>query len=219
MATVRITEKLIDSVIRNVRLKFNPAIDAAKKSLDTTGWADRIYDTVYGAYLPQINALPPGFISARDGIDIRFYKEGRSILSDSWKLKFTTPKPLPDAMPDNPYAEFTETWRNYEYKIKDWTPWPDLWEAIETRAAKILQVQDDEQTMKDSVRKLLRSHSTLAPCLKKWPALWDLLDDEFKDRHKEVVERKGKDKDSAPEYDLDFDRMTAMVAKAKLRGV
>jgi len=219
MATVRITEKLIDDVVRNVRDKFRPALEAAIESLDTTGWADRIYETTYQSYLPQINALPSNFFGVRDGISIRFYKEGRSILSDTIKLKFAVPRPLPHAMPENSYAEFTETWRNYEYKIKDWTPWPDMWEAIENWSAKIRQVRDDEQTMRNSVNKLLRSHSTLAPCLKKWPALWDLLDDEFKDRHKEVVERKGKDKDSAPEYDLDFDRMTAMVAKAKLRGV
>jgi len=92
-----------------------------------------------------------------------------------------------------------------------------MWEAVETWSAKIRRVRDDEQTMKDSVHKLLRSHSTLSPCLKKWPALWDLLDEGYKDRHKEVVERKAKD--SGPEYDLDFDRMTAMVAKAKLRDL
>ena len=218
MATVRITEKLVDDVVRNVREKFKPTLETAKDSLDTTGWADRIYDTVYQSYLPQINALPPNFIGARDGIDIRVYRE-HGILSDTTTLKFTTPRPLPHAMPENPYAEFTQSWRNYEYKIKDWTPWPDMWEAIETWSAKVRRVRDDEQTMKNSVNKLLRSHSTLAPCLKKWPALWDLLDEGYKDRHKEVVERKGKSNDSGPEYDLDFDRMTAMVAKAKLRGL
>ena len=219
MATVRITEKLINDVARNVREKFEPALKAAEESLDTTGWADRIYDTVYQSYLPQINALPPNFIGARDGMGIRFYKDSRDILSDTIELKFAAPRPLPHAMPENPYAEFTQSWRNWEYKIKDWTLWPDMWEAIETWSAKIRRVKDDRQTMRDSVNKLLRNHSTLSPCLKKWPALWDLLDDEYKDRHKEVVERKGKGKDSGPEYDLDFDRMTAMVAKAKLRGL
>ena len=218
MATVRITEKLVNDVVRNVREKFKPTLETAKDSLDTTGWADRIVDTVYQSYLPQINALPPSFIGARDGIDIRFYRDN-GILSDTITLKFTTPRPLPHVMPENPYAEFTQSWRNWEYKIKSWGAWPDLREAIETWSAKVRRVGADEQTMKDSVNKLLRSHSTLAPCLKKWPALWDLLDEGYKDRHKEVVERKGKGNDSGPEYDLDFDRMTAMVAKAKLRGL
>lgn len=214
MATVRITEKLIDSVTRNVKGKFRPAIDAAEESLDTTGWADRIYDMAYGPYLPQINAVPPDFFGARDSIELRF---GGSITTSKLDLKFSAPRPLPSAMPENPYVEFSRTWDRSDYRIKSWDAWPDLKEALDAWSAKVQRIKDDEQTMKDSVKKLLRSHSTLAPCLKKWPALWDLLDDEFKNRHKEVVDRK--DKDSGPEYDLDFDRMTAMVAKAKLRGI
>ena len=71
MATVRITEKLIDSTLANVREKFEPAFRAAEASLDTTGWADRIYETLYRDYLPQINALPADFFDRREGVGLK----------------------------------------------------------------------------------------------------------------------------------------------------
>lgn len=215
MATVRITEKLVDSTLRNVKQKFEPAMEAAKKSLDTTGWADRIYEAIYRDYLPQINALPPSFFGTRNGIDLKMTDslfETRELA-----LTFAAPRPVPHAMPENPYMEFSQSWRNWEYKVKSWAAWPDMGEAYAAWVDRVQRVRGEHQTMKESVHKLLRSHSTLAPCIKKWPALWDLIDDEYRDKHREVVERKAKD--SGPEYDLDFDRMTAMVAKAKLRGV
>lgn len=215
MATVRITEKLIDSTLGNVREKFEPAMDAAKASLDTTGWADRIYEMVYREYLPQINALPVDFFGKREGVNLKM--QDSLFGTRELRLKFAAPRPLPHVMPENPYMEFTSSWRNWEYRVKSWGAWPDMEEAYNTWTARVKRVRDDHQAMKDSVNKLLRSHSTLAPCIKKWPALWDLLSDEYRDKHREVVERKAKD--GGPEYDLDFDRMTAMVAKAKLRGV
>lgn len=215
MATVRITEKLINDTLANVREKFEPAFRAAETSLDTTGWADRIYETIYREYLPQINALPADFFGKREGIDL---KTGNSpFQTRELALKFAAARPLPQAMPENPYMEFTQSWRPWEYRVKSWGAWPDMEEAYNAWTARVKRVLDDREAMKVSVHKLLRSHSTLAPCIKKWPALWDLLSDEYRDKHREVVERKAKD--GGPEYDLDFDRMTAMVAKAKLRGV
>jgi len=215
MATVRITEKLVDSTRGNIEQKFVPAMDAAKASQDTTGWADRIYETVYRDYLPLINALPAKFFGTRDEIELKVpYSpfETRTL-----SLTFAVPRPLPHAMPENLYLEISQPWRNWQYTVKSWAAWPDMGEAYAAWVSRVQRVRDERQTMKQSVHKLLRSHSTLAPCIKKWPALWDLIDDEYRDKHREVVERKGKD--SGPEYDLDFDRMTAMVAKAKLRGV
>lgn len=117
-------------------------------------------------------------------------------------LKFAAPRPLPHAMPENSYMEFTASWRPWEYKVKSWGAWPDMEEAYNAWVARVKRVRDDHEAMRSSVHKLLRSHSTLAPCIKKWPALWDLLSDEYRDKHREVVERKAKD--GGPEYDLDF---------------
>ena len=215
MATVRITEKLIHDTLATVRQKFEPALEAAKASLDTTGWADRIYETLYREYLPQINALPADFFDRREGVSL---KTGNSLFeARELTLRFAAPRPMPQAMPENPYMEFIQSWRPWEYRVKSWGAWPDMEEAYNAWTARVKRVLDDREAMKVSVHKLLRSHSTLAPCIKKWPALWDLLSDEYRDRHRVVAERKAKD--GGPEYDLDFDRMTAMVAKAKLRGV
>ena len=217
MATVRITEKLIDSTLTNVRKKFEPAMEAAKASLDTTGWADRIYETMYRDYLPQINALPANFFVVRGDIELRIPRNSVLFSTDRMDLKFAAPRPIPHTTPEHPCIEQQRSYTVGDYKIKSWDAWPDLGEAYDAWTARVKRVGDDHQTMRQSVEHLLRSHSTLAPCIKKWPALWDLLSDEYRDKHREVVERKAKD--STPDYGLDFDHMTAMVAKAKLRGV
>ena len=59
----------------------------------------------------------------------------------------------------------------------------------------------------------MTTYSTLAPALKAWPALWDLLDEDTKERHKKIVERKKKDTD---DIGVDLNSMTAAVTFSKL---
>ena len=67
-----------------------------------------------------------------------------------------------------------------------------------------------------SVKKVLETFSTLAPALKMWPALWELLPEDAKDRHREVREKPAATaaKSSAPEVDLD--RLTAITAARRM---
>jgi hypothetical protein len=67
------------------------------------------------------------------------------------------------------------------------------------------------------VNKIIESHVTLAPALKTWPALWELLPDETKEKHKEIKERKSRDKTEELE-DVDLGKLTAAVTVHKLRG-
>jgi hypothetical protein len=59
----------------------------------------------------------------------------------------------------------------------------------------------------------METYSTLAPAIKAWPALWDLVPDEAKERHKKVVERVKKD---ASDVGVDLNSMTAAVTFSKL---
>ena len=59
----------------------------------------------------------------------------------------------------------------------------------------------------------METYTTLAPALKAWHTLWDLLPDEAKERHKKIVERNRKD---TIDVDVDLNSMTAAVTFSKL---
>jgi len=59
---------------------------------------------------------------------------------------------------------------------------------------------------------VIEAHATLAPALKMWQPLWDLIPEEYKDRHRQVVEREKKD----VKVDVDLTALTAQVAFHKM---
>ena len=64
----------------------------------------------------------------------------------------------------------------------------------------------------DAVRQVIDAYTTLAPALKAWPALWELIPDHVKDKHREVKERTKKE----VEMSVDLNKMTALISAAKL---
>jgi hypothetical protein len=64
------------------------------------------------------------------------------------------------------------------------------------------------------VQKILHAHATLAPALKAWPALWDLLPESVKNKHRLVVSKASSEK---PDLDgVDVASLTATVVMNKL---
>jgi hypothetical protein len=68
------------------------------------------------------------------------------------------------------------------------------------------------------VKAVITSYSTLAPALKAWPPLWDLLGEDVKDKHREVVEREKRDPAAAISGSVDLDRLTALASLSKMGG-
>jgi hypothetical protein len=61
------------------------------------------------------------------------------------------------------------------------------------------------------VTKVIEAHATLAPALKVWPPLWELIPDEYKDRHREIKVQGKKE----VTIDVDLGKLTAMSTAAK----
>jgi len=63
----------------------------------------------------------------------------------------------------------------------------------------------------------LNAYSTLAPALKAWPALWDLVPEDKKDKHREVVVRtKASDTAANLAEEVDLSKLTGHVTADKL---
>jgi len=67
------------------------------------------------------------------------------------------------------------------------------------------------------VASVLNSFSTLAPALKEWPALWELVPDYAKNKYKEITEKRGASKANIDKEMLGW--MTGAMTAAKLRGL
>ena len=66
----------------------------------------------------------------------------------------------------------------------------------------------------EGVQQVINSFSTLAPALKAWPPLWDLVPDDKQRKHREIVTRsKAVSKD---DLGIDTSQLTAAVTMAKL---
>jgi len=64
----------------------------------------------------------------------------------------------------------------------------------------------------NAVKEVITAHATLSPALKMWPPLWDLIPEEYKERHRQVVEREKKE----VVVNVDLGTLTATVVAHKL---
>jgi len=76
-------------------------------------------------------------------------------------------------------------------------------------------IVEEQTTFVNNTKTIINAFNTLAPALREWPALWDLLPQETRDRHLTVTEKRKKEK---VELDLDIGKMNAITARAKLTG-
>ena len=69
MATVRFSEQLKDDVTKRAKGIFTQQHAVAKESMPKD-WGVRIYDRAFGAYVPQLNAVPAEFLTHTGELEI-----------------------------------------------------------------------------------------------------------------------------------------------------
>jgi hypothetical protein len=96
-----------------------------------------------------------------------------------------------------------------------WLESPVLWNeeraALEAWQRSVNKAVRDVEVAKIAAADTLNSFSTLAPALKVWPALWDLLPEETKNKHREVVTRAPKT--AAPDVSASLDKLGGVTAQ------
>jgi len=213
MATVRISDTLIDRVERKIMDIFNDRLKDVEVNIASESEMIELFNAWFAPYEKAINATPKEFFMCRDtvSVDVDGVRIG--------EIKLPQEKPMPHTNIDT---------HRFTFMASNWTPRlrvndvPEnakfMEKANEYRDSRN-QIMEERNNMIRSVKTLLRSHATLSPALKKWPPLWDLLDEEYQERHKKVVvrEKKATEKDEAL-ADIDFDSMTGVVVSSKLKG-
>ena len=97
-------------------------------------------------------------------------------------------------------------------KLKDNLLWGELHADIVRWKEGVKAVEEKRKAFVEQVQKIITAHATLAPALKMWQPLWDLIPESYKDKHREIKERTKKEVD----IDVDLQSLTATVVAHKI---
>ena len=204
MATVRFSKELTDQIVKNAERMFDKQMDAARGNVNST-WGDRIYERIHAKYIPSMNALPMCFFSTTEEMKVSKIN-GKDV--GGLVCKTTAKRVVPNQLPNDVPAKGKD-YHGYELIGNEWE---DIAQEIADYQANILAVADKKKAFIASVTQVIEAHVTLAPALKMWQPLWDLIPEEYKDRHRQVVEREKKE----VKVDVDLSALTAQVVFNKL---
>ena len=204
MATVRFSQELKDAIIKNAENMFRKQIDDAQNNINTT-WGDRVYEIIHRKYIPAMNALPLCFFSTTTTMKISKIN-GKDV--GGIECKMTSERPVPRELPKDVPAKGKDYY-GYELIGSDWE---EIEQEVQAYRANIASVVEKKKAFVASVKKVIDAHATLAPALKMWQPLWDLIPEQYKERHREVVERVKKE----VSVDVDLTALTAQVAFHKM---
>jgi hypothetical protein len=206
MATVRFSKELIDRIEKQARAKMEPAIVKAQGQKPDNSWGQRIYDTLFLEVKPIISQVPAGWLKTVEQIEIREVG-GRHC---GMTFAFATPQPWP--------YQFTETemaTKRGSYgdgiTLKDHLVWGEFHAEVTAYHQRVQEAAKRRDEFVEAVKKICTTYSTLAPALKAWPPLWELVPEDVKDKHRQIVEREKKE----VVLDVDVGKLTALSTAAK----
>lgn len=207
MATVRFSKELIAAILSDAKGKMQPAVVRASERKPDPAWGQRIYDKLFPQDVRSIvSSLPSYWFLTKDTIRIE------SVCDVQCGLDFplTSKLPWPNEFPNSELADKKYSFRD-GISLKQHPEWEEF--ATELRAywQGINDAKKRQTEYVEMVDKVVNAYSTLAPALKAWPPLWDLVPEVYRDKHREIKER-GK---NVVELDVDLGKLTALTTAAK----
>jgi len=191
-------------------------------------WGKKLYDSLFSADIQaKMNALPTGFFEKIESLSLTGFKDAPEDVWQSshtkvetWKrvnlnLKLPSPLPFP---PKNEWQKAGDSGYYMDYSRNEIDFHNEKFEWLHEPFKKYTQGIFNAEAKKDEfvagVKQIVQTYTTLAPALKAWQPLWDLLPDDAKERHKKITERpKAK---TSEELGVDLNSMTSTVAFNKL---
>jgi len=208
MATVRFSDELKDAIVKNAEAIFKKQLDDALSSYPKD-WADRVYERAFAPYIPSMNSLPSCFFNTVGTINLA--KIGDMKLGVACSL--TNSRAYPYALPTTPDFPVSKTgYSDTELSLKDIPMFEDIKAEAIAYMERVRVVRERKTMFVEQVKKIINAHATLAPALKLWQPLWDLIPEDYKERHRKIVERTKSD----TQVDVDLGSLTATVVAHKL---
>jgi hypothetical protein len=222
MATVRFSEKLREDIIQAATNKFQNAVNTANTNgPDPVLWGDKLWALFYGQYESVLVAVPAQFVIrvTKFTLDEIHHSANSPVVKVNMEFMFSKEMPWPtQGIPGSGLVK-SNSWREV-YSITaekaDDPAVQELTALIVARQTAIQEATKRRDEFKSSVKQVINAHATLAPALKMWPPLWDLLSEDVKNKHREVTERGAKA--TAETVGVDLNRLTALASLSKMGG-
>lgn len=243
MAVVRFSEELRSNIICKAESLHDTKIMVIRDEYESKNWGERIAETLIPTDLrEQLDNLPAGVVSKTRNLRFGgFYSPKDAEVSVEAEvmevqrrfphnvIQFTLPEKysfLPYEFADASNAELMDKLncrrdtvgyqQCYRFAYND-PRYTDIYEEYKDIADRHHVAVEAKNKFVHGVKKLINHHTTLNPALRAWPALWDLLPDDAKARHKKVTPKRNRTaKEIKEELDVDLDSLTTTVTIAKL---
>lgn len=215
MATVLLnpTNKL--SILNKGRALFDKQWEEANKPLPAE-WGVTCYERIvaipYGA---AMNAVPREFFEGFTSIAVKLDGLPNGV-TNTYEFPFPGAMRFPYQLPPEDHVVNTKSYSSVlsnSFRLPDTPEWADLRQAAVDRFNRIIAVRDERETFVNGVQKVLDAYKTLAPALRAWPPLWDILPVSMQEKHKEIVERAKPEK---VEITHDISELTGVVVRSKI---
>lgn len=215
MATVRFSNEFRESIINNARRIFTARIKEAEKSVPAD-WGDRIYEIIFAPYIPTFEGVAPEFLNMQDKFKFIGFKSENYALHDiSFEMTLSTPRPFPvgEKLPPESVPFVTRLgYYGNDYKLRDVPEFAEFKQEVIAWRERVKSIRAKQDEFVAAVQKVIDAHTTLAPALKMWPPLWDLVDEEYRVRHREIRDREKKE----VAINVDLGSLTAAITAHKL---
>jgi hypothetical protein len=223
MATIRFSEQLKSTIRSNANRVFSKKSDTIMAERKPE-WTTRVVDEYRRVTNKLMEGVPKEFVSTYEQADLSGFVidgEQQRIHLDSERVApmLRPLETLPAGHPVCVEAGIVSVSSNYRglgFIIADTDPrWSGIISEITAHQAKVKRLEEKSTEFMKGVNAILDGYTTLAPALKAWPPLWDLLPEDTQERHKEPNKRKSQAQ-RTEELGVDLDKMTAAVATMKL---
>jgi hypothetical protein len=214
MATVRFTNDLISDIKHKAKAPFDTKKGEIERSKNFDHWAHTIWKAIVGEHETALLSLPRSWMPATTRFSVKVPILGSSHHHHYIHAHAQQSYPMPrefganddiDAVTNSGYICISATSEVFKPLIEEVSEW----------AYQIKAVEKQRDTMMNGIDQLTKTYATLGPALKAWPALWDLLPESAKTKHKDVVKR---EKPEPKELKADLGAMTAALAVQKMMG-
>jgi hypothetical protein len=222
MAVVRFSNALQTTILNNARSLFTKRIrESNETNLDISVYFS-VRDAIFSSFQQHLNAIPQDFLCVKDKMEINCHlPDGpyfrRSAVIDCYAPSVSN-RVYKHTEDDMLRFDLRTSYSDVEVRVNpDHPKNAGIVRHMRDITARSAAIQEECDNFVGGVAKIITSFTTLAPALKEWPPLWDLLPEETKDRHKQVRKTtRGNKREGLEEVDLD--KLSSTVTVAKLTG-
>lgn len=211
MAVVRFSDELKNAVIDNAKGLFAKRLNSAFQN--TPPIVHEVVDLVYAQYVPVVNSLPRELFQWTNRVEIRVPYNNTKI-EVTYQTNYEVLKPQSRIMVGD--GAVIDSMFAINLKLPDTPKYKTYIDQIVAWHENIKALEKQRDDFVAGVKRVIEAHATLAPALKAWPPLWDLVPETFRERHHKVVERAKPA--GVAELDVDLTSLTATVVTAKIIG-